>query len=118
MFRNAILAFIAGWALWFWIDKSPYSLGPLPPTEDGDYLDNFQAAFNLVRSGRPGAAWVFIWKAHFLILSLGFGLLFSMLFESLMSAWRRKRMFSMYLPGKKPRKNDHDSGQQDPPARS
>lgn len=98
MLRSFVLAFVAGWALWFWIDKSPYVLGPLPPVQAGQYLDNFQAAFNLLRAGRFSAAFVFIWKAHYLVLSVALALLFGTLFASFGNAWRRRHMLKLYVP--------------------
>ena len=101
MFRGTLLAFVLGWVAWFWIDKNPAILGPLPYPGDGDVLHNFQLFIDLVKQARLKAAFVYIWKAHYLVLSLAFGLLLGLLASSLSSAWSRRRLIKLYLPDRK-----------------
>jgi hypothetical protein len=104
MLRGALIAFVAGWVLWFWLDKSPAVLGRLPHPEEGDYLRNFQVTIDLVKQGRVQAAFIYIWKAHYLVLSLGVGLVLGMGFASLSRAISRNRLLKLYLPARESRK--------------
>lgn len=101
MLRGALIAFVCGWALWFWIDKSPTALGPLPWPADGEYLRNFQTAFDLLRQARVKAAFVYIWKAHFIVLSLGIGLVLGMALNAVSRGLSRNRLVKLYLPDRK-----------------
>jgi hypothetical protein len=102
--RGVLLAFVAGWVLWFWLDKSPATLGRLPYPEDGDFLHNFQVAIDLVKQGRVQAAFVYVWKAHYLVLSLGIGLVLAMGFTSISRVISRNRLLKLYLPARESRK--------------
>lgn len=101
MFRGTLWAFILGWLLWFWIDKNPAALGPLPYPQDGDFQHNFQITVDLLRQARFKAAFIYVWKAHYLTLSLAFGLLLGMLGSSVARAWSRRRLIKLYVPDKK-----------------
>ena len=103
MFRAIVIAFIAGWAVWFWIDKNPQSLGPLPPPLQDQVGANFQVAVDLVKARRYTAAYVYLWKAHYLILSVAAGLLLSMLGGSLSRLLGRRRFARLYTPVRKRR---------------
>lgn len=98
MLRGALLAFVGGWILWFWIDKSPAALGPLPWPAGDDLLQNFQVAVDLLKQSRFRAAFVYIWKAHFIILSLALGLLLGAGFNALSRLAARRRFHRLYLP--------------------
>lgn len=100
MIRSTLFCFLTGWLLWFWIDKNPYTLGPLPPPMDGEYVKNFQLGVDLAREGRFKAAFVYLWKAHYLILSVGIGLLLWGLADGVAGALRRKRLRRLYIPDK------------------
>ncbi|HFD78878.1 MAG TPA: hypothetical protein ENK05_00610 [Gammaproteobacteria bacterium] len=101
MIRGSILAFVAGWFLWFWIDKSPLALGPPPHPSGGGMLGDFQLAVDLLREGRVRAAYVYIWQAHYIVLSLGGGLLAALVTESLSRALARRRLRRLYIPDRK-----------------
>ena len=104
MLRGALIAFVAGWVLWFWLDKSPAVLGRLPHPEEGDYLRNFQVAIDLIKQGRVQAAFIYVWKAHYLVLSLGVGLVLAMGFASVSRVLSRNRLLKLYLPARESRK--------------
>lgn len=101
MLRGALVAFVLGWVSWFWIDKNPATLGPLPMPTDGAYLQNFQVGVDLVKQGRYRAAFVYIWKAHFIVLSLGIGLLLGAALNAVARRLSRNRLLRLYLPDRK-----------------
>ena len=89
MFRATVLVFLAGWIVWFWLDKPP-----LPhPIQEGDnqMLGNFQFAFSLLKAGHLSAAYAFIWRAHFLLLSVLGGLLLVMAGSGISGVFARRR---------------------------
>jgi hypothetical protein len=89
MFRATVLVFLAGWIVWFWLDKPP-----LPhPIQDGDnqMLANFQFAFSLLKAGHLSAAYAFIWRAHYLLLSVLGGLLLAMAGSGVSGVFARRR---------------------------
>lgn len=98
MLRGALLAFVAGWVLWLWLDKNPASLGPLPYPADGEFLRNFQVTIDLVKEARIKAAFVYIWKAHYIVLSIAVGLVLGMAFASVSRVLSRNRLLKLYLP--------------------
>ena len=106
MFRGTLVAFVLGWVTWLWIDKNPALLGPLPYPQDGSLLHNFQIAIDLLKQLRFKAAFIYIWKAHYLVLSLALGLLLGMLGASVRSAWSRRRLMRLYVPGRKQPEED------------
>jgi len=110
MLRGIVIAFIAGWAAWFWIDKSPHSLGPLPPAQQEQLSANFQIAVDLVKAQRYTAAFVYLWKAHYLVLSVAAGLLVAMIGGSLSRLLARRRFARLYVPARK-RRSNADPGQ-------
>lgn len=111
MFRGTLIAFVLGWGIWLWIDKNPAALGPLPYPRDGEFLQNFQVTIDLIKQARIKAAFLYIWKAHYLVLSLAFGLLLGLLGNSLARVWSRRRLTRLYVPDKKSsEKNDKGDG--------
>ena len=98
MVRGSLIFFIAGWTIWFWLDKSPFVLGPLPQPLQGEYLANFQMAFDLLKEGRFRAAYVYIWKGHFVVISLAFGMLAAMVASSFSRMLARKRFRKLNIP--------------------
>jgi hypothetical protein len=112
MFNHTIFMFIAGWALWFSIDKHPMSLGVMLPGELDSMIDNFQLAFDMMSDGFIKASYVFIWKSHFIIVSIIAGLLSTAIFQSISNILRRRRLRQVMLPVKnsddKKVKNDTD----------
>ena len=101
MFRSILLAFVLGWGIWLWVDKNPAALGAVPYPADGEYLQNFQVAIDLIKQSRFKAAFIYIWHAHYVVLSLSFGLLLAMLGNTMARAWSRKRFRKLYIPDKK-----------------
>ena len=101
MLRATVFAFIAGWIAWFWLDKNPATLGPLPQPVDGDYLRNFQVSINLLKQGRFQAAFIYVWKAHYIVLSIAAGLALAMLFAPVSRSLARRKWLKLYLPGRK-----------------
>lgn len=89
MLRAAVLVFVTGWIVWFWLDKSPLP----PPFQGGNeqLVVNFQHAFNLLKRGYFSEAYTFIWRAHYLLLSLLGGLLASMAAAAVSRLWTRRR---------------------------
>jgi len=116
MFRAIVIAFIAGWALWFWIDKSPQSLGPLPPPQQEQLSANFQIAVDLVKARRYTAAYVYLWKAHYLVLSGAAGLLLAMIGGALSRLLGRRRFARLYTPARR-RRSETASEQQNQQAK-
>jgi len=100
MFRSTLFAFIAGWVVWFWIDKPDPRGFRMPPVSDS-MIENFQTAFNMLKGGYPEASFLFIWNAHYLVLSLLGGLILLSLFQSISGFMRRRRMRKAYLPSKR-----------------
>ena len=113
MLNHTIFMFIAGWTLWFSIDKHPMSLGVMLPGELDSMIDNFQLAFDMMSDGLIRASYVFIWKAHFIIVSIIAGLLSSAIFQWFSNILRRRRLRQVMLPEKgttdKPGENDTDA---------
>jgi hypothetical protein len=112
MLRGALLAFVGGWIIWFWIDKNPASLGPLAYPQDGDFLYNFQVTIDLVKQARFRAAFVYVWKAHYLVLSLAIGAIIGIALAAASRMLSRKRLLKLYLPERQRRQK-----QQQPPQR-
>ena len=109
MINHSIVIFILGWLLWFFIDKHPASLGVIVPGELGSMLDNFQLAFDMLKDGYLKASYVFIWKAHYIILSLIAGVLSSMMYQAVSNVLRRRRLQQVMWPDKlKSEKNESE----------
>ncbi len=100
MFNFSIIVFVIGWVLWFFIDKHPASLGLIVPGELDTMLANFQLAFDLLSAGYLRAAFVFIWKAHYLVLSIITALLISALREAISNVLRRRHLRQVMWPKK------------------
>ena len=64
-------------------------------------IENFQTAFNMLKGGYPEASFLFIWNAHYLMLSLLGGLMLLFLLQSISGFLRRRRMRKAYLPPKR-----------------
>ncbi|MGB5537697.1 MAG: hypothetical protein WBN08_17555 [Thiogranum sp.] len=97
MFRGVIFVFLLGWAIWFWLDKSPALMDSLPRQQD-DLISNFQIAFNILKQGHFHPAFIFIWRSHYILLSLLGGLLVSMGWQSISSVLSRRRLRKLYVP--------------------
>ena len=112
MFNFSIIIFVTGWVLWFFIDKHPASLGVIVPAELDTMLANFQLAFDMLTAGYLRASYVFIWKAHYIVLSIIAALLISALREATSQILRRchlrQVMWPKRLSSEKLEKNDSD----------
>jgi hypothetical protein len=100
MLNHSIFVFIVGWVIWFVIDKHPASLGTVVPGELGSLVDNFQLAFDMLIAGYLQASYVFIWKAHYIVLSLLGGLVTSMMFRAISNVMRRRKLHQVMWPEK------------------
>jgi len=100
MFNFSIIIFIIGWVLWFFIDKHPASLGTVVPGELDAMLDNFQLAFDMLSAGYLRASYVFIWKAHYIVLSIILALLFSSIYQVFSNVFRRRHLRQLMWPQK------------------
>jgi heme exporter protein D len=112
MLRGALLAFVGGWILWFWIDKSPANLGPLAYPQDGDFLYNFQVTIDLLKQARFSAAFIYVWKAHYLVLSLALGAIIGMVLGAVSRTLSRNRLLKLYLPQRKRQQKQEHAQQQ------
>lgn len=97
MLRNAFIVFLLGWTLWFWIDKPPPGQQRLPEVSDS-LVENFQVAFNMVKAGYPKVAYVYIWNAHYLLLSILGGVLLALIAGVVSDVLGRRRMRRLVLP--------------------
>jgi len=63
--RSALLVFVAGWVVWFWLDKEGpfYTMARNLPSGDSLARD-FQIFFDLLKSGEIGPAYMYFWSAH------------------------------------------------------
>ena len=101
MFNFSIFVFILGWVLWFLIDKQPPALGMVLPEEMSDMLDNFQLSFDILKAGYFKASYVFIWKAHYFVLSVIGGVLGTIMMDGGMRVLRRRHLRDLMWPQKK-----------------
>jgi hypothetical protein len=97
MLRNAFVVFLLGWIIWFWIDKPPPQQQRLPEVTDS-LVENFQVSFNILKAGYPQVAFVYIWNAHYLLLSVVIGIVLSLVFGALSDALSRRRMRRRIMP--------------------
>ena len=97
MLRSTFIVFLLGWAVWFWIDKPPPEQQHLPPVSDS-LVENFQAAFNILKSGHLEVAFVYIWNAHYLLLSLLGGALVAVTYGAISDYLSRQRMRRHIMP--------------------
>ena len=83
MLRSAFVVFITGWVAWFWLDKPPSSGRFRLPQAGDNLLENFQRAFDMLKAGYAEMAFVYIWPAHYIILSLLGGVIVGMAWQSI-----------------------------------
>jgi len=95
--RTAFIIFLLGWVTWFWIDKPPPEQQHLPEVSDS-LVENFQVAFNMLKAGYPEVAFVYIWNAHYLLLSLLGGALLALGIGSVSGALSRRHMRRRIMP--------------------
>jgi hypothetical protein len=97
MFRSTFLVFIAGWITWFWIDKPRGGPRALPPAGDS-LVGNFQQAFDILKAGQPKLAFVYIWSAHYIVISLLGGILLTGAYNGIAGYLARRRMRGHFAP--------------------
>ena len=114
MLRSAFIVFLLGWVIWFWIDKPPPAQMQLPPVSDS-LIENFQVAFDLLKSGYLNVAYVYIWNAHYLLLSLLGGVLAAVSYGVIADYLSRRRMRRNFMPPprRKPPGDEKDSQPED-----
>jgi hypothetical protein len=83
---------------WFLIDKPGAAQSGFPEQSD-NLLDNFQLAFNMVKAGYPDLAFIYIWKHHYIVLSLLCGALLAVATGTVSDWLGRRRMRQLVLPG-------------------
>ena len=95
LLRNYVLIFIAGWAIWFWMDKTGAPAAPTgqmhspgmqapgyrgystlsgrrplqPPPREGDLVRDFQYGVDLIKAGSYQRSFVFLWDRQSWILA-------------------------------------------------
>jgi len=97
MLRSTFLVFIAGWIAWFWIDKPDTRQFRMPESGDS-MLENFQIAFDMLKAGYVDMSFVYLWNAHYLVLSLLGGALLAAVAGGLGDYLGRRRMRRHFLP--------------------
>jgi len=73
------------------VDKPPPEFRGLPELNDS-MVENFQIAFNILKAGHLNVSFVYIWNAHYIILSLLGGALLSISIEAVSKMLSRRRM--------------------------
>ena len=74
------------------------------PERSDDLLGNFQYAFDMLKAGYPDLAFMFIWKQHYIVLSLLCGALLAVAAGSVSDYLGRRRMRRLVLPDRITRK--------------
>ena len=80
------------------LDKPAAVQFSFPERSDG-LLGNFQYAFDMLKTGYPWLAFIFIWKQHYIVLSLLGGAILAVAAGSVSDFLRRRRMRQLVLPG-------------------
>jgi hypothetical protein len=97
MLRTTLFVFLLGWVAWFLIDKPPPEQMRLPEVSDS-LVENFQVAFDMLKAGYPKVAYVYIWDAHYLLLSLLGGALGAVTYGVISDYLSRRRMRRNFMP--------------------
>jgi hypothetical protein len=97
MVTGIFLVFICGWLAWFWIDKPPVGQFGLPPPGDS-MVEDFQRSIDLLKAGHPDMAYLYVWHAHYLILSVVFGILVAVAFRTMADHLSRVSRRRRYYP--------------------
>ena len=110
MLHNAFISFICGWLIWFSIDKPAGGIDQFLQIDDS-MLINFQRAFDLAKAGYIVPSFIYIWYAHFIVLSLISAVILGYLYDAIAVYWSRRRRrseFSSLRPGKKKTQKKND----------
>jgi hypothetical protein len=97
MFTGIFLVFIGGWLTWFWIDKPPAGQFRMPPPGDS-MVENFQRSIDLLKAGHPDMAYLYIWHAHYLVLSVVLGIMAAVVFRAIADYLSRQSRRRHYYP--------------------
>jgi len=97
MLRSSFLVFITGWIVWFWIDKPDTRQFRVPEAGDS-MLGDFQTAFDMLKAGYADMSFVYLWSAHYLVLSLLGGALLAVAYGAVADYLGRRRMRRHFLP--------------------
>ncbi len=109
MLRNSFIAFIGGWSIWFWIDKPRTGLEQFLRADDSTLI-NFQHSFDLLKAGYLAQSYIFIWNAHYIILSLILGVILSLIYSSISTYLIRKRTRHFLFPASLRKQKKEDEG--------
>ena len=110
MFRGVIFVFLLGWAIYFWLDKPPALMESMPRQQD-ELITDFQIAFDILKQGHLHPAFIFIWRSHYILLSLLGGLLVSLGWQSISAALSRRRLRRLYVPKRRSEADDKQDSQ-------
>lgn len=83
--------------VWFWIDKPAAGQFGLPPPGDS-MAQNFQRSIDLLKAGYPDMAYLYIWHAHYLVLSVVLGILLAVMYRALSDQLARRSRRGRYYP--------------------
>ena len=117
MLRSTFLIFIAGWIAWLWIDKPDPRQFRMPESSDS-MLENFQIAFDMLKAGYLDISFVYLWSAHYLVLSLLGGALLAVISGAFADQLARRRMRRHFLPPVRQQARAADSVKADPDGRT
>lgn len=112
MLRSAFIVFLAGWVAWFWMDKPPQGRFRMPQVSDS-LVENFQNAFDMMKAGYIDMAFVYIWGAHYILLSLLGGAILAVAYGSVTDYLGRRRMRRHFQPP--PRETRQGAASENPP---
>jgi hypothetical protein len=79
----------------------------LPPVSDS-LTENFQVAFDLLKAGYPDVSFVYIWDAHYLLLSLLGGALAAVTYGVISDFLSRRRMRRNFMPPASKKQDDDE----------
>jgi hypothetical protein len=97
MLRGGFLVFIAGWLVWFWMDKPDPQQSRFPQSGDSLVAD-LQQGFDMLQAGYGDLAFIFLWHAHSIILSLLGGAVLAVIYGSVSDLLGRRRMRRLMFP--------------------
>ena len=97
MLRSSFVIFVCGWIAWFMLDKSAASQFNFP-SGGGRMSGNFQLAVDMLKTGYPSMGFIYLWKHHYIILSLLGGAMTAVVIGSVGDYLGRRRMRKLILP--------------------
>lgn len=129
LLRTYAVVFLAGWALWFWLDKAgpesasqptvplygggpaggypPYPPPPVQgthPAAEGDLIEEFQYAVDLLKSGGYRQSFIYLWRRESWIAAAVLTVLVLLAGPAVLSVVPSRRIFTrLYHRGRPPR---------------